>query len=337
MNKYYNSTSGRLNGGSVWTDANALETVHMLMLQNRRSDWDGVADNSYLGRHALNTSSDWQAFTGGYNDDAGWCILDIWAMADYKIFRGEDGVEDYFISAGQLYDKMAENWDDTCGGGVWWTTDHGYKNAITNELFLTVSAQGYLRFGNETYLENAKKTWTWLEASGMRNAEGLYNDGLDDSCVNNGETTWTYNQGVLASGLGALWKATGNRTLLDEAEITLDATIKDMTVNGVLKESCDSAIETDDPCDTDQQTFKGFWTKHLQYYLILTNEKEKIAKYGPFLGAQSHAVTKYATNVTNDISNLWYAPDEGGAIYNVKSLPSGLMAHIAAAQFASCY
>lgn len=336
MNKYYNWTSGRLNGGSVWTDANALETVHTLMLQNKRTDWDGFADNSYLGRHALNTSSDWQAFTGGYIDDAGWCILDLWAMADYKTFRSENGAEEYLISAGQLYDKMSENWDDTCGGGVWWTTDHGYKNAITNELFLTISAQGYLRFGNETYLENAKKTWAWLEASGMRNSEGLYNDGLDDSCVNNGETTWTYNQGVLASGLGALWKATGNRTLLKEAEITLDATIKDMTVNGVLKESCDSVIETDDPCDIDQQTFKGIWTKHLQYYLIFTNDKEKIAKYGSFLGVQSHAVIKYATNATDDISNLWYARDEGGAIYNVKSLPSGIMAHVAAAQFSDC-
>ncbi|KAK0455481.1 glycoside hydrolase family 76 protein [Desarmillaria tabescens] len=329
MNKYYNWTSGRLNGGSVWTDANALETVHMLMLQNERTDWDGVADNSYLGRHALNTLSDWQAFTGGYIDDAGWCVLDLWAMADYKTFRGENHVED----AGQLYDKMAENWDDTCGGGVWWTTDHGYKNAITNELFLTISAQGYLRFGNKTYLENAKKTWAWLEASGMRNSDGLYNDGLDDTCINNGQTTWTYNQGVVASGLGALWKATGNRTLLEEAEITLGATIKDMTVNGVLKESCDSVIETDDPCDIDQ----GIWTKHLQYYLIFTNEKEKIAKYGSFLGAQSHAVIKYATNATDDISNLWYAPDsEGGAIYNIKSLPSGIMAHVAAAQFGDC-
>lgn len=27
---------------------------------------------------------------------------------------------------------------------VWWTTDHGYKNAITNELFLTLSARGTL-------------------------------------------------------------------------------------------------------------------------------------------------------------------------------------------------
>lgn len=45
---------------------------------------------------------------------------------------------------------------------------------------------------------------------------------------------------------------------------------------------------------------------------------------------------EYATNATDDISNLWYAPDEGGAIYNVKSLPSGIMAHVAAAQFDGC-
>ncbi len=64
---------------------------------------------------------------------------------------------------------------------------------------------------------------------------------------------------------------------------------------------------------------------------------------------------KYATNATDDISNLWYARDEvgllaivlpfvvlielklkGGAIYNVKSLPSGIMAHVAAAQFGDC-
>jgi hypothetical protein len=43
------------------------------------------------------------------------------------------------------------------GCAVWWSTDHTYKNAITNELFLLTSAAGYLRTNNETYLENANK------------------------------------------------------------------------------------------------------------------------------------------------------------------------------------
>lgn len=40
---------------------------------------------------------------------------------------------------------------------VWWSTAHTYKNAITNELFLLTSANGYLRNRNPTYLANAQK------------------------------------------------------------------------------------------------------------------------------------------------------------------------------------
>jgi predicted alpha-1,6-mannanase (GH76 family) len=34
------------------------------------------------------------------------------------------------------FDYVAQAWDDTCGGGVWWSQARSYKNAITNELFL---------------------------------------------------------------------------------------------------------------------------------------------------------------------------------------------------------
>ncbi|KAJ7121951.1 Six-hairpin glycosidase, partial [Mycena crocata] len=239
-------------------------------------------------------------------------------MADYKVSRGEDNVDTFLISAGQLYDKMAANWDDTCGGGVWWTTDHGYKNAITNELFLTLSARGYLRTGNQTYLENAKKTWAWLESSGMRSSTGLYNDGVDfESCFNNNGTTWTYNQGVIASGLAALGVATGNHTLFQQAEITLDATIKRHTVNRVLKEPCDDPRPNGTVCNIDEQTFKarhiflhyksGIWTKHLQYYLSSVASERATTRYGSFLGAQGAAVLRYATNASLDIGSVWYA------------------------------
>lgn len=140
---------------------------------------------------------------------------------------------------------IADQWDDTCGGGVWWSTAHTYKNAVTNELFLLTSAQAYTRFGGDQYLTNAQnvreatlgylsilsscfcffiiQTWDWLYNSGMRNSQGLWNDGLtqDGTCVNNGQETWIYNQGVIASGLGYLYQATGsnNYTLLEQAQV----------------------------------------------------------------------------------------------------------------------
>jgi predicted alpha-1,6-mannanase (GH76 family) len=91
-------------------------------------------------------------------------------------------------SASALYDYVAAEWDETsCGGGVWWSGARDYKNAIVNELFILTSANGYLRTGNQTYLDNAKKTWNWLLNSGMRNSDGLFNDGLNTAtCKNNG-------------------------------------------------------------------------------------------------------------------------------------------------------
>ena len=54
--------------------------------------------------------------------------------------------------------------------------------------------------------------------------------------------TFAIHQGVIASGLAALYSATKNTTLLDQAEITLDATISLLTDDDILKESCDDAL-----------------------------------------------------------------------------------------------
>lgn len=64
------------------------------------------------------------------------------------------------------------------------------------------------------------------------------------------QQTWIYNQGVIAAGLGALYAATGDATLLDQAEITLDAAIRLKTQNNILRESCDDA--TSSTCNADQ-------------------------------------------------------------------------------------
>ncbi|KAH7875347.1 Six-hairpin glycosidase [Lentinula edodes] len=332
---YYNSGTGMYNGGSLWTDANALEDLHNLMLGADVDTWSTIADGSYIGQAALSSSTDWASLLGGANDDAGWVLMALWKIADYKGARGLSNAA-YLNAAATIYNLIAGQWDDTCGGGVWWSTAHTYKNAITNQLFLYVSADGYLRGGGQTYLDNANKVWNWLSASGMRNSQGLWNDGLTDTCVNNGQTTWTYNQGVIASGLAALYSATKNTTLLDQAEITLDATISLLTDDDILKESCDDALSGGSVCDADQQLFKGLWTKHVQYYLDMANDSTRTAKYSPFLGSQTSAVFHYGTDSSNDVGSVWYAPNQGGSIFTPKTSTSGLEAHVAAAKYGPC-
>ncbi|KAF5386228.1 hypothetical protein D9615_002518 [Tricholomella constricta] len=311
---YYNAGTGQYNGGSLWTDANTLEDLHNLMLATGTDDFSTVADTSFIGRSAVNSNTNWQSILGGSNDDAGWIVLALWKIADYKGSRGKDNSA-YINAASKIYDIIAGQWDSTCGGGVWWSTAHTYKNAITNELFLLLSAQGYLRFGKLAYLDNAKKTWTWMSNTGMRNSNNLWNDGLNfNDCKNNGQTTWTYNQGVIASGLGALSVATGDKSLLTQAELTLDATISRLSTNNILRESCDDAVRGGPVCNQDQQIFKGIWTKHLQFYLDYANDPARTAKYSAWLGSQSSGVFHFGTNANNDVGSVWYAPDQVGAI-----------------------
>lgn len=49
---------------------NTLEDLHNLMLATGTDDFSAVADESYLGRAALNPATDWNSFLGGSNDDA---------------------------------------------------------------------------------------------------------------------------------------------------------------------------------------------------------------------------------------------------------------------------
>ncbi|KAG1870199.1 glycoside hydrolase family 76 protein, partial [Suillus subalutaceus] len=332
---YYNASIGQYNHGELWTNANTLEDLHNLMLATGSDDYENIADTSYIGKAALEPNTNWTNFLGGSNDDAQWIILALWKIADYKSARGQDSSA-YMSSAAKIYDMIAREWDDTCGGGVWWSTDHTYKNAITNELFLLTSAAGYLRTKNETYLENANQEWSWLFASGMRGPSGLFNDGLDlKTCQNNGQTTWTYNQAVVASGLAALYAATGNTSLLDQAEVSLDATIKfhgSLTGNGILKESCDLAVSNDTTCDHDQQIFKGIWTKHVQYYLDNADDISRIAKYSHFLDFQHLGIVRHAINSAYDVGSVWYTADQGQSQWSPEASASGLQALISAAK-----
>jgi predicted alpha-1,6-mannanase (GH76 family) len=94
------------------------------------------------------------------------------------------------------------------------------------------------------------------------NSEWLVNDGLDvnGSCLNNGQTTWTYNQGVVLGGLVELHKATGASEYLQTALNIADAVLSSplLTPAGILTEPCDPAA-----CDDNQSAFKGAFIRNL--------------------------------------------------------------------------
>ena len=76
-----------------------------------------------------------RGFCNKFFDDNAWWAL-AW-IAAYDL----TGDGRYLHAAERIFARNVTGWDETCGGGLWWNTDRKYKNAITNELFLTLAAR----------------------------------------------------------------------------------------------------------------------------------------------------------------------------------------------------
>ncbi|KAI9816708.1 MAG: hypothetical protein M1832_004997 [Thelocarpon impressellum] len=291
-----------------------------------------------------------------------------------------------------FYDLAAKGWDTAlCGGGMVWNPYlRPYKNAITNELYIAASVGMYLYFPGDNiaspfgagppeesatvppakahdpkYLAAALEGYRWLSSSNMTNARGLFTDGYhvrqngsghNTKCDDRNEMVYTYNQGVLLSGLRGLWESTGARSFLEDGHALVAAAINGtgwtglhgddhehsngswagLGRDGVLEEYCDAGGN----CSQDAQTFKGIFFHHLALFCApLPAEptstatfaasvdardwhSERCGLYGPWIAHNARAA--YVTRDADGQFGMWWGHDStqsgSGA---VQPLPEG--------------
>lgn len=289
LQSFYSSSNGLFNTTGWWNSANALETIIDYSARTNTTTYTGDIATTYNDNNSGN-------FENSYYDDTGWWGL-TWVKA-YDL----TGNTNYLNTAKTIFSYMTGAWDSTCNGGIWWNTDRNYKNAIPNELFLTLAARLHNRTpgdsGSGSYLDWAQREWNWFKNSGMINSSSLVNDGLNSSCQNNGGITWTYNQGVILGGLVDLYKATGDSSLISQAEAIANAATSHLVnSNGILQESC----ETSNNCNGDQAQFKGIFMKNV-YYLYLADQN---SNYYNFITKNADSIWNNDRNSSNQFGLKW--------------------------------
>ena len=291
---------------SWWNSAVALQTIGDYMQR--------TGDRRYLPQLDLTFEQDKGAFPAGELsgdpipgnftsraiDDSAWWGL-TWLQA-YDL-AGDRKYLDMAVTIATYVDGY---WDTgTCGGGVWWDAERTYKNAVTNGLWIRLTAELHNRLpGDRTWLGRAATAWTWFTGSGMVNADGLVNDGLTAACGNNGGTVWSYNQG-LAVGAGLeLWRATNDPTILATTKRLADAgtTRPELVSNGILTESCDGPDRT---CDDNGKQFKGVFMRYLMDAADTTHDPAYVA----FVAGQASSITTSDRDDLGRLGERWAGAD----------------------------
>jgi predicted alpha-1,6-mannanase (GH76 family) len=287
LQAWYDPTTALYSGVTWWHSAICLDAVIDYTARTGNSAYASIISDIFEHHQASN-------FVQNSYDDMAW-----WALAWINAFD-LTGERRYLEMAQTIFTTMTGGWDEVCGGGVWWDFRRGYKNAIPNELFLTFAARLYQRVPDEeSYLTWAMREWEWFRQSGMINASHLINDGLHN-CQNNGGPTWTYNQGVILGGLTDLYRITGEKDYLHEAEGIADAVLT-LLVNdeGILIESCEAT-----GCDSNGAQFKGIFMRNLGY-LYQANQHEA---YQRFILHNVDSLWQRARNEQNQIGVHWSGP-----------------------------
>jgi predicted alpha-1,6-mannanase (GH76 family) len=228
-------------------------------------------------------------------DDSQW-----WALAWIDAYD-LTGDHTYLNEAVTIANYASQYWDtSTCGGGVWWNTSRTYKNSVTSALYIRLAAALHNRLpGDTTWLARARTAWTWFTGSGLINSAGLVNDGLTSSCANNGQTVWTYNQGLLIGASVELWHATGDATVLATGRRLADSALASPLVSGgVLTESCDATTTT---CDDNQKQFKGIFVRYLAELATATGS----ATYRTFLAKQANTLWSADRDSLDHVGERW--------------------------------
>ncbi|MBV9385254.1 MAG: glycoside hydrolase family 76 protein [Chroococcidiopsidaceae cyanobacterium CP_BM_ER_R8_30] len=298
LQSFYNDSTGLWGVKKRWNSANALETtIDYLALTHTKTYFTTIL-TTFEKHQNSKFLNPW------FYDDEGW-----WALAWIKAYDLTGEIR-YLNMAKTIFEDMKKGWDSTCGGGIWWHKKRKYKDAITNELFLSVAAKLHLRTYNDqrtgSYLDWAQQEWLWFKSVGLINSNNLINDGLNSACQNNGGTIWTYNQGVILSGLVDLYKSTNDTSLLLQSQLIANTAIYKLAPNGILQEPCEPFN-----CGIDSSQFKGIFMRNLSYLNQIVDRQT----YREFIIKNAHSIWLRNRNQVNQFGLSWAGPfDSADAI-----------------------
>jgi predicted alpha-1,6-mannanase (GH76 family) len=299
------SYSNNLIGDDWWQAAVAQSTLETYeQATGDTTYFPDIADtyNAYNANDHVSTG--FPDFEDHYADDTAWWAL-AWLQA-YNLTGNTAYLQTAEDAANYIDQHFADDDAAGCGkGGVYWWDNAGSTDplagqfTIENALFIELTAGLHEAIPGDTkFLGWASSTWSWMDASGLIQSSGLVYNGWNGDCQLTGPY-WTYNQGSVIAALATLYQATGNSSLITEAEKVASGAIAALAPDGILAETCEPSS-----CDGDQLAFKGIFVRDLKLLATVAGTSQ----YNSFFAAQAASIEDHDTDAAGQSGLVWSAP-----------------------------
>jgi len=198
--------------------------------------------NTFLVQNSGNGSAQsWE--WNEYNDDLFWAVLAF--SRGYQYTNNAAFLDQAKYGFDLAYYHSANGgwgWDSQLGGGIWWSKMKEDKNALSNSPGIIAACYLYQFTKNTTYLNLAKQIYAWERSHIWNSATGeVWSAVLANGTVN--KSVAVFNNGAFGGAANFLYQITGDKNYLDDARLTFDRVITNMTFSGVLAASTRSGTD----------------------------------------------------------------------------------------------
>jgi predicted alpha-1,6-mannanase (GH76 family) len=226
---YYLNNSGDSKADGWWGQAELIEMA-IDAYDRKKSDAYKTLMTELIYGFVAKQGTDWSY--NDFNDDIAWMVI---ASARGYLNTGN---ADFLTYAKSNWDMMyARAWDTTfTGGGLWWKTDKGGKNACINGPAAIGAYLLYKATGDKAYLTKATALHAWNRTNLFDTATGAVYDNISPT---GGVTKWTftYNSGTFIGIANYLYKETGTASYFDDAKKATDFVKTSLSeTDGLIKE-----------------------------------------------------------------------------------------------------
>jgi predicted alpha-1,6-mannanase (GH76 family) len=233
---YYRSKLYTTSKDYFWQQALDIQTPQDVYFRtNNPAVKTEVTDllNAFLVQNTGNgTPQGWE--WNEYNDDLFWAVLAF--ARGYEITGNQTFLDQTKYGYNLAFYHTTNGgwgWDNTFGGGIWWSKAKADKNALSNSPGVIAACYLYKFTNTVGYLNMAKAIYAWERSHIWDSTTGdVWGAILADGTTN--KATAIFNNGAFGGAANFLYQITGDKAYYDDAKLAFDRVIAERTWSGIL-------------------------------------------------------------------------------------------------------